>query len=388
MKKRLNLALFLGFSIGASALFFSCSKEQDLEKNQVFEKNILPESNSNLTVNSVDQSTEFPLKLTLDEMKKNKGGYIFTNKDNINFLEKGTQSGRSFQLNSFVSAKKYSEGTFSVVNYLPYDFTNVTIYIEANEFEGKLKLYTIEELPRFFAYYAQLPKLTGNSIFENSEGLKVTVKDTYLTGIRLSVEINDELYKKVSKIFPRTYIEFTNGKGAGSQSSFGTITMEQVRSYTAILANTWFVYSSPEFKNLFMNHPHRLYDDNNRDINREKVYNNLIRRGRLRLGITRRYSGVSGGIYFLLNPHHLGNNFYQPGNNSMDVFAHEMGHIVGFDHKSNMTYPGPQGHGYSILFKKLYSKMLKEGKLPFSTNPNKAEDGNLSPQFNQEIPFY
>ncbi|MDO4762906.1 MAG: hypothetical protein Q4A00_00770 [Flavobacteriaceae bacterium] len=290
-------------------------------------------------------------------------------------------SERGFFKKNMLSITKVSgkHNTIRVKNFLPHNFKNVKIYYQTDDLQKAIHIITFNEIPAFTDFEEEFNFTDSKHLFEDEDGHQVEVdsydlesEDYYIPYIKSE----DPVFNKLETIKHHIFVSFHDYP---TQGWWGKMTPKYAREYMPVIANMAYLYSTEKFKQEFMNYEHRLYDDKGVDIDREKVYANIFAFRRLAIGVVDGAEGLA-----TLEPNHrqeyqFGVNqrfldergvYYQAENgHPKDTWAHEYGHVLGFNHDSNMTYVNNEGNGYINIVIKLYQEMLESGELPFSQNP-------------------
>lgn len=352
------------------------------------------------------------IEVSAEEIIAN-GTVMFTDADNE--IKDGkmilqTEELRAFHTNKFLEIKAISGNKYQIRNFLPYSFKNLIVLLNVKGIDVPVKLGTVEEIPAFYSYQADLPLLEGEMFFENLNGEKVSLarlKKLPLTDFSLSFGGDDPMLAKINTIKTDVYYRFTE---YNQPNKWDRVYANDARNYIPILCNFWYVLSSETFKDKLFNAPYALRhwwaDENNRDgskeenhqeITKEEVYNRIQQKRTQNLGIIVEpgLGGLGGGEAFGVRREYLTENynnkksvFYSTNLNfyhqlfdvfPMDAFVHEFGHVLGYGHTGNMTYYYKDKEykdensirGFVPLFMNAYRELQGKKDLPFMEYPYK-----------------
>ena len=128
------------------------------------------------------------------------------------------------------------------------------------------------------------------------------------------------------------------------------------------------IISQNQFKEAFIN---EHLTNNNQEVmsqtEKENQYQRLLDKPFLRCGVVVNVSGLGGGATFGLSEGLL--KKYLINGSYGRTATHELGHTLGFNHSSNMTYPITVNNirvGFSVIGKRFVEMMLQENELPIS----------------------
>lgn len=120
------------------------------------------------------------------------------------------------------------------------------------------------------------------------------------------------------------------------------------RLWTALILNVAFMYSHPDFADRMA--AEEITDNQGALMTAEKkrsVLSELLSPRRFNLGVVAKVSGLGGGSTLGVAEYVLKSDFFY-GQQRGGVTYHELGHCLGYNHDSSMTYP-TNGAGFSKL---------------------------------------
>lgn len=135
-------------------------------------------------------------------------------------------------------------------------------------------------------------------------------------------------------------------------------TAKDIRRFSGLMLNMGIVFVSDEFKQAFLNEQ-IIGNDGVTALTmteKEKVYNDILIHSRFNCGKCTNVSGLGGGATLGYAEHILRDYITK---DTGEITAHEIGHCVGFNHDSNMTY-AKTINGISVGFTPVLSRINKD----------------------------
>lgn len=384
---------FLAVFLIVGLFIHSCSKKEYVPKE--VEKIVIKE-----IVNEVPKKVirEVPVpkqpeiffkEISLNEVNES-GNEMFTQKDEevvdgvrtIYNTEK-----RSFNVNEMVFIKALGNNKYRICNFLPRKLSGIQILAKVKDVEmAPLKIMLFNEFPALYEYEGELPFTSQEVCFEDIQGGKVSgsyFNQISPSDLELTIDCADEVFRKMKSIKAEIHYRFGDYSRQAA-GGWAHVTWKDARAFIPLVLNLNYMFSTDEFKKRVLEYPYDFYDDSNKTpLNKENVYRGYIQNRRQALGtiVKGGLGGLGGGETFGLNRDYcLGhdNNFYDSKKwyVALDTYIHEFGHVVGYGHDGNMTYP--QEHdvngkkvrtGMVPLGMELYHQMLNNKQLPFNEFP-------------------
>lgn len=301
---------------------------------------------------------------------------IYRDNSEIMFLDSEPQEvllsreKRGFYLDKMISIKKLEDGEYLIANFVPKNFNDVTLYATIPGIDEEIKVLTFDEIPGHSKAKWQLLKYLEEEEYETISGKYIyleDINDTENATFRLDCE--DIVFKKIKEIKMTTFIFFNDYSKGGTDAKWTHVEPHHARDYTAMMANYGYFISTNEFHETFMNYPYQIFNNSGygNPIDREFVYNKLLRFNTLRLGVLKENIstvGLAGGATYGLRGSYVFNVIKEDGSHDA-AGSHELGHNLGFTHSSNMT-SSIGGRGFANdMFATLYRSMRGEkGRFP------------------------
>lgn len=220
---------------------------------------------------------------------------------------------------------------------------NDTITAQIAGITDRVRLAIIKSLPSLSRISFSVDITPGKeyqTVTNKKVSLPVGIKMSDITNIELIS--SDAIYQKLKKITTDWIFSLNNfGGGVDNWADIDPIHIKwMIRFYT----NVAYVMSQPGF----LENMYKTFITGNNEIamtNAEKkiVYDHLMKKKNLTLGVVMNVSGLGGGSFGSLSgtigvaPYVVNRQFINQ--NGLDPFFHEMGHVDGFGHQSSMTYP-------------------------------------------------
>ncbi|MFC0181919.1 hypothetical protein SAMN04515674_109150 [Pseudarcicella hirudinis] len=262
-----------------------------------------------------------------------------------------TSEDRAYNIAQVLRVKAIDNKNIEIANFAPFDIKNATIQAQIpGSTNNPIRLLKINIIRAHGKRTIPYPFVKNTTLFVDTEGNKVDLSQYQSTGIlpkNISFDFAGDgpivsRLKKLSKLkWNIKYHDFDpNNDPANNWAD--DITPKQVRRYTGLMINLGLVAVSNDFKQDFLKEQ-IIGNDGITPLTlaqKEKTYNDLINFGRLNCGVVggpNNVIGLGGGSTFGLADYLLKNYINKVGFG--DVPAHELGHCLGYNHSSNMTYP-------------------------------------------------
>jgi len=262
-----------------------------------------------------------------------------------------TSDSRIYNIARVLRVKAIDEKNIEIANFAPFDLTNVSIYMKiAGSTGSSIRLLKINNISAHGVKTILYPFIKKTTQFVDSVGNVVDLSAYQSNGIapaNVSFDFDGPdatlaKLKKLSKLkWDIKYHDFDPNNDPNNNWA-EDITPKQVRRYTGLMINLGLVIVSDDYKQEFLKET-IIGNDGITPLTlaeKEKSYNDLINFKRFNCGVVggpNNTVGLGGGATFGLADYLLKNYISQVGYG--DVPAHELGHCVGYNHSSSMTYP-------------------------------------------------
>ncbi|GMB93615.1 Outer membrane protein HomA [Helicobacter bizzozeronii] len=259
-----------------------------------------------------------------------------------------------------------ANNAMQVKNMTAYNLKNVAVYMQLANGQ-KVQVATIEDLPQFtqsavkLRYVPQIAQNGGNAQSEFSIAPSPT-----------SDAETARMLQALEQITVNIQGRFQNVNGDDASGSWGLNTVEAAKGYTSVFLNMSYLFSSPEFKDAVLNTQFNFANGPGNEsvaiprnlngtlqdwqiqywLKNEDVYKRYISgtSPNWAIGVIGPNSGAvvglgGPGVYGvkpnLLEFKNSDYNFgpFQNTTGAMDTILHEYGHVMGYGHDGNMTYP-------------------------------------------------
>lgn len=299
-------------------LFIACSKSDDDDKveEKIAPKEVSFDTNQNSTLMFQDDEA-------LDVM---------------------TSEARIYSISQVIRVKPIDEKTIEVSNFAPFDIEDATILatIEGN---AQVQLFKIKKIRAHATKTMKYPFVEGTSVFLDVENKKVDLSQYKTTGIattKISFDFTGEnetiLKLKKLKALKWTIKYHNYDPNNDPNNNWMPTTAKDIRRFSGLMLNMGIVFVSDNFKQAFLNE--QIIGNDGTTVltlaEKEKAYNNILNHARFNCGKVDKVSGLGGGATLGYAEHILHDYISKDAG---DITAHEIGHCIGFNHDSNMTYP-------------------------------------------------
>lgn len=326
MKKILNLLIIIG-------LFTACSKDEET----VSPKTVSFDTEQNSSLMFQDDET----------------------------LEVMTSEARAYSIAQIIRVKAIDEKTIEVSNFAPFDIEDATI-LAIIEGVTQVQLFKIKKIRAHATQSLKYPFVDGTSLFLDTADKVVDLSQYAVTGItptKISFDFTGDnetilRLKKLQKL--KWTIKYQNYDPNNDPSNnWLPTTAKDIRRFSGLLINMGLVFVSDEFRQAFLNET-IIGNDGTTVLTmteKEKAYNDIINHSRFNCGKCTNVSGLGGGSTLGYAEHILHDYINK---DTAEIVAHEVGHCVGFNHSSNMTYAKKDVNNISIGITPVMSRINNE----------------------------
>lgn len=255
-----------------------------------------------------------------------------------------TSESRAYSIAKIIRVKTVGEKTIEVSNFAPFDIEDATI-LATIEGIGQVQLFKIKKIRAHATQTIKYPFVEGTTLFLDTENKVVDLSQYKTTGVdptKISFDFtgDSEIILRLKKLkslkWTIKYHEYDPNNDPNN--NWQPITAKDIRRFSGLMINMGIVFVSDNFKQAFLNET-IIGNDGTTVLTmaeKEKVYNNILIHPRFNCGKVTNVSGLGGGATLGYAEHILHDYIKIDAGNLM---AHEVGHCVGFNHDSNMTYP-------------------------------------------------
>lgn len=257
-----------------------------------------------------------------------------------------TSETRRYEISKIVRVRPIDAFTIEVTNFAPFDIENIFIIADIEGIESNIKLFKINKIRAHAKQEIKYSFLSEETQFIGVDGAMVDLSDYSTEGILVDKVVFDfmgesELIKKLKTLsklnWDIRYHDFDENNNPDNNWS-DDISAKDIRRFSGMIINLGYIFASEAFEEGFLKE-HLVKNDGITAMTSEEkkeLYQNLINKEFLKCGKVVNVSGLGGGSTFGVAEHVLKNYITKKTGH---ITAHELGHCLGYNHSSNMTYP-------------------------------------------------
>lgn len=299
--------------------------------------------------------------------------------------EEMTSDWRRYEIGKVLRIKPIDSLTIEVANFAPVDIEEATVLATIEGLETQIQLFTISKIRAHARQEVKYSFIEGSTMFLDVDGNEVDLA-TYrsesipVDQISFTYSGTSELITKLKsletlkwEIKYHNYDPDSNPKNNWADE----VTAKDFRRFSGLVINMGYLFLSEEFKTGFLAE-HLTKNDQSEMTFEEKeaLYQKLLNKPYFKCGKVANVSGLGGGSVLGYAEHILRDYLTKAGTGN--VIAHEVGHTLGYNHSSNMTYPIKVDNikvGISPLAVRAMDILFEENRFPItSTNYYLMED--------------
>lgn len=258
---------------------------------------------------------------------------------------------RSFNVNEPLQFSIRNDTSLHLRFYSPLAISGVTVYAKTPEMREYFELGYFTQIPAFADAIFPLPLSRREAVYRTESGQYVSIpalNGTDIQTLKFKIVSDDPYWQKISKIEAKWFITFNpyggdpdqpNGAPNGNWMGMRPV---HAREIIALLTNIAYMCSLDDFRARVLSYQDKIVDNDGKTyVDMSIIVDKLQNLARFNTGLVYSGNGVMGlgggatlGVYqgaYLL--HYV--NQYQ-----CSFFFHELGHCMGYNHSSGMTY-GP-----------------------------------------------
>lgn len=343
-RKRILLALFI------CATFFNGCSNDDTETETLFKESVVP----------VEYSFDTDVNSTL----------LFKDGD---LVEKMTSESLRYEIGKVLRVKAVNETTIEITNFAPVDINDATVLMTIKDQAKPIKLFNIKKIRAHGTQQIKYPFVEGTKTFIDVDNNEIDLSQ-YEAGIPManvsSFDFTGEtdLIKKLklaAKLKWKIKYHDYDPDNDPNNDWKDDITAKDIRRWSALIINLAYLIQSEEAKNEFINEP--IIDNDGITLfsteEKQAIFQKYLNFGNINCGVVVNFSGLGGrpstfGLDENILKGSLNRYYHTP--------IHELGHMMGYYHSSNMTYQSATTPrtGAVIAFQRVYDKMMDNSEFP------------------------
>lgn len=280
-----------------------------------------------------------------------------------------TSDSRIYSIEQIIRVKTVDEKTIEVSNFAPFDIEDATV-LATIEGIGQVQLFKIKKIRAHATQTMKYPFVEGTTLFLDMDNKVVDLSQYKTSGVdptKISFDFtgDSEIILRLKKLKVLKWkIKYHNfDPNNDPNNNWEPITAKDIRRFSGLMINMGIVFVSDKFKQAFLNET-IIGNDGTTALTmaeKEKVYNDILIHSRFNCGKVTNVSGLGGGATLGYAEHILKDYIKKDAG---DITAHEIGHCVGFNHDSNMTYPKKINNintGFSPLMSRINIEFFNGG---------------------------
>ncbi|WP_428741620.1 hypothetical protein [Tenacibaculum sp.] len=285
-----------------------------------------------------------------------------------------TSEWRAYEISKVIRVKPIDNKTIEVANFAPIDFEDVTITASIKGFTKPIKLFKIAKIRAHGKQEIKYPFVDNSSLFLNTSNQEVdlsTFKESGIAPEDITFDFKGDS-KVVQQLKGLTKLKWVikyhdfDPENNPDNNWAEDITAKDIRRFSGLVINMGLVFASNDFKNEFINE-NIIGNDGTTSLTKsekEAAYNLIINKTRYNCGKVVNVSGLGGGSTLGFAEHVLRDYIRKE---TGFITAHEIGHTIGYNHSSNMTYPHEVDGvsiGISPVTTRIMNQFFENGSYP------------------------
>ncbi len=277
---------------------------------------------------------------------------------------------RSFNVNAPLQLRIDDEGMFSVKLYSPIPVERVHVYARFNYLSNQwVEFAYLDHVPPFIEAAFPVPVVRGESQYKTTSGRTIRVPampNLKSTDVELRFETDDAFMAKIATIKPNITIRFSKFNADTSNPGYYRhMTPMLCRHAVSHMLNMAYMFSTPEFDEALEAHDGILKDSSGNPIDIDFLRQRLYGPRSLAMGNVGGVGGLASQsqyslAYYVYEYAYSNHDTNNPHNYNRDTLFHEFGHVLGYNHSSNMTY----GDVWTVFCSNIYFDLGQQGRVP------------------------
>ena len=263
-----------------------------------------------------------------------------------------TSDNRRYEIGKVLRVRAIDPFTIEVANFAPIDIENAVILAEIKGVNSNLKLFKINKISAHAVKAIKYSFIDGETVFSTEDANTFDLSQYKESGIPTADITFDftgdsEIIKKLKSLNKLNWeIKYHDHDTNNDDPRWAdNISGKDIRRFSGLMINMGYIFINPEFKKQFLSE--YIYDNDGVTLTtseKEIVLQKLFDIEYFKVGRCTDVAGQGGGSLFGLNEEYLNNYLDKVDRSKWPTFdvmttgAHEVGHMLGYSHDSNMTY--------------------------------------------------
>lgn len=306
-------------------------------------------------IHTIETSVHHPddksVVMFLNQAAYKEGNYSKILQDNERKEIYTDQSQRKFNTARPLQVSITNEGKLHVRFYSPRSLKDVLVKTYIPEISGEyIDLAYFDSIPAFADFYEETVLIQRSSMARTESGKIIEIPKQSVDVLQnavFKIESSDNYWYKLKEIkhgwniYWGLYGGNPDRNDGGPVGNWMGIRPVHCRESVALFLNFTYMIDMPEHEEILKQNADRLYDDNGKLVEVDKVLRQMRQERTLQVGLVYPGNGVIGlgggstfGAYQQAWLQHYWNTY------SCEIMFHELGHVMGYGHNSSFTY-GP-----------------------------------------------
>lgn len=281
-----------------------------------------------------------------------------------------TSAYRQYEIGKVLQVKPVNKTTIAITNFAPVDIDSATIMLYTADIPQPVKLLYIKKIRAHATQQIEYPFIKGDTSVLGADGNIISLAKYKSEGIepaRAGFDFTGNTIlitklKKLAKLKWQVKYHDYDPNDNTADNWKENIAPKDVRRFSGLIINLAYLFQANETQTAFVAEPITGNDGVTflTSAQKEKSFDDIINKSYFQCGVVVNVSGLGGGPVFGVANHVL-NDYLKK--DVCFITTHEIGHMIGYNHSSTMTYP-KNNQGATVATGKIYNAMLSTKDFP------------------------